>query len=465
MIDINRLQKTSGIIGNTEAIQEVLEMIVQVGPVDITVLITGESGTGKEKVAKSIHKSSKRTHEPLIIVNCGAIPEGIIESELFGHKKGAFTGAGDDRKGYFETANKGTVFLDEIGETPLETQVKLLRVLENGEFIRVGDSKTLHTDVRIIAATNKNLESLVKKGDFRQDLYYRLKTVSIHVPALRQRIEDLSLFVERFALEFTRTNDIVYRGFMPEAIRLMKQYNWPGNVRELKNFVESILVLEKGERVTSEMVERKLRPSLETALQNPHLPVLVDQSPERVENELILRQLFLLRQDVELIRKTMNKQERGNDTLHYINESVQDVPVTMEIDSQADTLIRPDAIGDMTLEDLEKEAIKRTLKFFNKNRRAAARSLGMSERTLYRKINDYGLGNFRGRMIETFITDINFTLKNRVLGEYDPRCARVAIINDKEFEMLREPELAGCEPGSLDSYKQKLDFQSNWIVE
>ena len=391
MIDINRLQKTSGIIGNTEAIQEVLEMIVQVGPVDITVLITGESGTGKEKVAKAIHKSSKRTHEPLIIVNCGAIPEGIIESELFGHKKGAFTGAGDDRKGYFETANKGTVFLDEIGETPLETQVKLLRVLENGEFIRVGDSNTLHTDVRIIAATNKNLESLVKKGDFRQDLYYRLKTVSIHVPALRQRIEDLSLFVERFALEFTRTNDIVYRGFMPEAIRLMKQYNWPGNVRELKNFVESILVLEKGERVTSEMVERKLRPSLDTGLQNPHLPVLVDQSPERVENELILRQLFLLRQDVEIIRKVMNEQEIGNDTLRYINESVQDVPVTMEIDSQVDTLIRPDAIGDMTLEDLEKEAIKRTLKFFNKNRRAAARSLGMSERTLYRKINDYGL--------------------------------------------------------------------------
>ena len=391
MIDINRLQKTSGIIGNTEAIQEVLEMIVQVGPVDITVLITGESGTGKEKVAKAIHKSSKRTHEPLIIVNCGAIPEGIIESELFGHKKGAFTGAGDDRKGYFEAANKGTVFLDEIGETPLETQVKLLRVLENGEFIHVGDSKTLYTDVRIIAATNKNLESLVKKGDFRQDLYYRLKTVSIHVPALRQRVEDLSLFVERFALEFTRTNDIVYRGFMPEAIRLMKQYNWPGNVRELKNFVESILVLEKGERVTSEMVERKLRPSLDTALQNPHLPVLVDQSPERVENELILRQLFLLRQDVELIRKIMNEQARGNDALHYINESVQDVPVTMEIDSQADTLIRPDAIGDMTLEDLEKEAIKRTLKFFNKNRRASARSLGMSERTLYRKINDYGL--------------------------------------------------------------------------
>ncbi len=400
MIDINRLQKTSGIIGNTDIIKEVLEMIIQVGPVDITTLITGESGTGKEKVAKALHKSSKRTHEPLIIVNCGAIPEGIIESELFGHKKGAFTGAGVDRKGYFETANKGTVFLDEIGETPLETQVKLLRVLENGEFIRVGDSKTLYTDVRIIAATNKNLVSLVRNGDFRQDLYYRLKTVTIHVPALRQRIEDLSLFVERFALEFTRTNDIVYRGFMPEAIKLMKQYDWPGNVRELKNFVESILVMERGERITSEMVERKLRPSLDPVLHNPHLPVLVDQSPEKAEKELILRQLFLLRQDVELIKKIMSGQTRGNDTLPYFNESVQDVPVTMEIDSQTDNLIQSDAIGDMTLEDLEKEAIKRTLKFFNNNRRDAAKSLGMSERTLYRKINDYGLERKIKRKIE-----------------------------------------------------------------
>ena len=400
MIDINRLQKTSGIIGNTDIIKEVLEMIIQVGPVDITTLITGESGTGKEKVAKALHKSSKRTHEPLIIVNCGAIPEGIIESELFGHKKGAFTGAGVDRKGYFETANKGTVFLDEIGETPLETQVKLLRVLENGEFIRVGDSKTLYTDVRIIAATNKNLVSLVRNGDFRQDLYYRLKTVTIHVPALRQRIEDWSLFVELVALEFTRTNDIVYRGFMPEAIKLMKQYDWPGNVRELKNFVESILVMERGERITSEMVERKLRPSLDPVLHNPHLPVLVDQSPEKAEKELILRQLFLLRQDVELIKKIMSGQTRGDDTLHYLKESVQDVPVTMEIDSQTDNLIQSDAIGDMTLEELEKEAIKRTLKFFNNNRRDAAKSLGMSERTLYRKINDYGLERKIKRKIE-----------------------------------------------------------------
>ena len=194
----------------------------------------------------------------MITVNCGAIPEGIIESELFGHKKGAFTGASQDRKGYFEEANKGTIFLDEIGEAPLETQVKLLRVLETGEYIRVGESKVRYTDVRVIAATNKNLSELVKTNSFRQDLYYRLKTVMIIVPALRERVEDINPLVERFALEFARSNEILYRGFMPEAIKLMKQYDWPGNVRELKNFVEKIMVLEKGERITSDMVSREL---------------------------------------------------------------------------------------------------------------------------------------------------------------------------------------------------------------
>ena len=238
MIDGDRLQKQSGIIGTSDGIRQVLDMIGQVAPVNISVLITGESGTGKELVAKAIHQSSKRNNDPLVVVNCGAIPEGIIESELFGHKKGSFTGAGEDRKGYFEEANKGTIFLDEIGETPLETQVKLLRVLESGEFMRVGEAKMRKTDVRIIAATNKDLRDLVKKGGFRQDLYFRLKTVTVHVPALRNRVEDIGPFVERFALEFTRSNDILYRGFMPDAVRVLKQYEWPGNVRELKNFVE-----------------------------------------------------------------------------------------------------------------------------------------------------------------------------------------------------------------------------------
>ena len=207
-MNIERIQKTSGMVGGSHAIHEVLDMVAQVAPIDISVLVTGESGTGKELVAKALHQHSKRSHQPLVTVNCGAIPEGIIESELFGHKKGAYTDARGDRKGYFETANKGTIFLDEIGETPLETQVKLLRVLESGEFTPVGASTSKKTDVRVVAATNKNLPELVESGKFRQDLFYRLKTVTIDVPALRNRVEDISLLVERFALEFTRANDI-----------------------------------------------------------------------------------------------------------------------------------------------------------------------------------------------------------------------------------------------------------------
>ncbi len=393
MIDLDRLQKTSGIIGNSDAIRQALEMMTQVAPVDISVLITGESGTGKEMVAKGLHKFSKRAQHEMVTVNCGAIPAGIIESELFGHKKGAYTGAGDDRKGYFETANKGTIFLDEIGETPLETQVKLLRVLESGEFMRVGDSQTRRTDVRILAATNKDLSELVQQGKFRQDLFFRLKTVTVNMPPLRQRIEDLSLLVERFALEFTRSNDIPYRGFMPEAIRRMKQYDWPGNVRELKNFVESILVMEKGERITVGMVEYKLGMSQPMG-QNQNLPMLIQQSPEQAERELILRQLLLLRQDVETIKAMIGQGGAAVQPVPFYQggDVVSDLPKEMQIDENSHHSIRDAAIGDMNLEELEKEAISRTLQHYNNNRRAAAKSLGMSERTLYRKIDQYDLG-------------------------------------------------------------------------
>ena len=392
MIDLDRLQKTTGIIGNSDAIKQALEMMGQVAPVDISVLVTGESGTGKEMVAKGLHKFSKRAQYEMVTVNCGAIPVGIIESELFGHKKGAYTGAGDDRKGYFETADKGTIFLDEIGETPLETQVKLLRVLESGEFMRVGDSQTRRTDVRILAATNKDLGDLVQQGKFRQDLFFRLKTVTVNIPPLRQRIEDLSLLVERFALEFTRSNDIPYRGFMPEAIRRMKQYDWPGNVRELKNFVESILVMEKGERITVDMVEYKLGMS-QPMSQNQNLPMLIQQSPEQAERELILRQLLLLRQDVETIKAMMGQGGAAVQPVpFYQGGDVSDLPKEMQIDENSHHSIRDAAIGDMNLEELEKEAISRTLQHFNNNRRTAAKSLGMSERTLYRKIDQYDLG-------------------------------------------------------------------------
>ena len=221
MINIEKLQKESGIIGNSDEITQVVEMVGQVAPVDISVLVLGESGSGKEIIARSIHKASKRSNQQLIIVNCGAIPEGIIESELFGHKKGSFTGAGEDRKGYFEEADKGTIFLDEIGETPLDTQVKLFRVLENGEFMRVGEAKTRKTDVRLIAATNKDLDQMVKNGDFRQDLFIDSKLLQL-LFLLRKRPQDINAFIERFALEFTRSNDIRYRGFTPDAIRILK---------------------------------------------------------------------------------------------------------------------------------------------------------------------------------------------------------------------------------------------------
>ena len=368
MIDIEKLQSRSGIIGNSDSIREVLDLIAQIAPVDITVLISGESGTGKEMVAKAIHKFSKRSQDEMITVNCGAIPAGIIESELFGHKKGSFTGANEDRKGYFETAHKGTIFLDEIGETPLETQVKLLRVLEAGEFMRVGDSKTLYTDVRVIAATNKDLSDLVKKKQFRQDLFFRLKTVQIDLPPLRNRIEDINQFVERFALEFTRENDIPYRGFIPEAIRFMKNYNWPGNVRELKNFVESILVLQKGERITLKMVEDKL--VVPQNINNDNLPVVVKQSAEQAERELILRQLLLLRQDVELIKEIVNNSKNisipsPSEMSFFPNDDHSKLSGNIEVDADGYKLVRDDAIGEMSLDDLEREAIIRTLNYFN----------------------------------------------------------------------------------------------------
>ena len=398
-VDLQRLQKQSGIIGTSEKIYEVLGMIAQVAPVDISVLVTGESGCGKEIIARSLHKHSKRSQTPMVIVNCGAIPEGIIESELFGHKKGSFTGASDDRKGYFEQANKGTIFLDEIGEAPLETQVKLLRVLETGEYMRVGDSKIRRTDVRVIAATNKNLSDLVKKNQFRQDLYYRLKTVNIHIPALRERVEDINPFVERFALEFTRSNEIRYRGFMPDAIRVMKQYDWPGNVRELKNFVEKIMVLEKGERITADMVNRELTDVInDPFMENDRLPIAINKTSEQAEIDIILRQLFSLKQDTELIRAILSSDNENS----FLNvkpilpsEDLRIIPpvadTNMEVTEDGQPLIRDDAIGEILMKDLEKEAIIRTLRFFNNNRRKTARSLGVSERTLYRKIEDYKL--------------------------------------------------------------------------
>ena len=393
-MNIELIKQKSGIIGESEEINQVLEMVSQVAGVDISFLINGESGTGKELVAKAIHTASMRSSKDLTIVNCGAIPEGIIESELFGHKKGAYTDASESRKGYFETANKGTIFLDEIGDMPLETQVKVLRVLESGEYMRVGDSISKRTDTRVIAATNKNLAKLVKEGKFRQDLYYRLKTVTINLPALRRRKNDIRLLVERFALQFSRTNKIKYKGFTPEAIKAIQKFDWPGNVRELRNFIESILILEKGERITAEIIEKQLQSEKMIEFSdNPALPVVVNQNPDQAERELILRQLLFLRQDIEEL-KLMLKQSDFSilNSPRNIDENFSNKIHDDEFDSFEDkTLLKEQAIGSFKTTDLEKEMILRTLEYFNNNRRAAAKSLGMSERTLYRKINDYGI--------------------------------------------------------------------------
>ena len=398
MSDLERVRRDSGIIGTSEGIEQVLEMIVQVAPVDISVLITGESGTGKEIVAKAIHKQSRRSSKSLVTVNCGAIPEGIIESELFGHKKGAFTGAAEDRKGYFEEADNGTVFLDEIGEMPVETQVKLLRVLESGEFMRVGDAKTRKVDVRMIAATNKNLAEESDKGRFRRDLYYRLRTVTIDVPPLRQRLEDIDLLTERFALLFSRSNDIVFRGFSSDAIRVMKQYDWPGNIRELRNFVESVILLEKGNKISSEMVLKHLEPMVGGTSSN--LPVPVDKSSGQAERELILQQLLFLRQDMREIKGLFSGgQIDRSGEVGYIDSGGGLNFSALEGD--VGNLIKSAAIGDMSVKDLEAELISRTLKKFNNNRRKTARALGISERTLYRKINDFRLEKKQKRFKDT----------------------------------------------------------------
>ena len=393
-MNIELIKQKSGIVGESEEINQVLEMVSQVASVDISVLINGESGTGKELVAKAIHTASMRSSKDLIIVNCGAIPEGIIESELFGHKKGAYTDASESRKGYFETANKGTIFLDEIGDMPLETQVKVLRVLETGEYMRVGDSISKKTDTRVIAATNKDLAKLVKEGKFRQDLYYRLKTVTINLPPLRHRKNDIRLLVERFALQFSRTNKIKYKGFTPEAIKVIHKFDWPGNVRELRNFIESILILEKGERITAEIIEKQLQSEkMMEFSDNPALPVVVNQNPDQAERELILRQLLFLRQDIEEL-KLMLKQSDFSilNSPRNIDENFSNKIHDNEFGGFEDkTLLKEQAIGSFKTTDLEKEMILRTLEYFNNNRRAAAKSLGMSERTLYRKINDYGI--------------------------------------------------------------------------
>ena len=395
MIDLEKIKRSVGIIGESDEMIEMLTLVGQISNTDISVLITGDSGSGKEMVAKAIHKNSKRKFESLIVVNCAAIPSGIIESELFGHKKGSFTGASENKKGYFESADKGTIFLDEVGELPFEIQAKLLRVIESGEFMRVGESKTNKVDVRLITATNRDLLKEVEDKKFRQDLYFRLKTINVRVPSLKEHFNDLHLYVERFSLEFTNKNDIPFKGFSSKAIAAFKRYNWPGNVRELKNVIESILVINRGDRITEDMVNMHLK--MDDINFNKSLPIHLDSDSDKLERELILKQLLYLRQDVNELKQFILGGS-GSDSIEPANPALflalpdknndnNNEPIN--INDASISGLKEDSIGEMTMIEYEREIIEKYLKKFDNNRRKTAKALNISERTLYRKLKEY----------------------------------------------------------------------------
>ncbi len=372
--DRQAFQRRHGIVGKSTEIREVVDTLMQVAPTDITVLVTGESGTGKEVFAKAIHGASLRSARKFIPVNCGAIPEGILESELFGHEKGAFTGAVETRKGYFELADGGTIFLDEIGDTPISTQVKLLRVLESGEFMRVGSSEPRTADVRVIAATNKSLEEEVRSKRFRQDLFFRLRSVNIRIPPLRDRRGDIPLLVETFlqSLAGETRKDIL---ITDDGMAALMRHSWPGNVRELRNVVESIIVLERGNVVDEHVMSKYLR-YMEEPFDDRFLPVPLGKAPEQAEREMLFRLLWEIKADLNDLRTLINELQH-RPTLS-LPPAEQQPGSTVSMD-------------EMTLRSMEEELISHMLQRFHGNRRLAAEALNISERTLYRKIKDYGL--------------------------------------------------------------------------
>lgn len=381
-MSLKNIQEKIGFYGKAAAVEELIQTIITVAPTDLSVLINGESGTGKEVVANALHELSKRNSKVMISVNCGAIPEGILESELFGHEKGSFTGAVAQKKGYFEAAHGGTIFLDEIGEMPLSTQVKLLRVLETSEFMRVGGVTTLKTDVRIVAATNKNLEKAVEEGEFRRDLFFRLKAITIPIPALRQRSEDITTLTTKFAEDYSKKNNIRFKGFAPDSIDLLVKYNWPGNVRELKNFVETAIILNRGEIVHTPYVRQALNMKDESDISG-NLPVHLNKTPEQAERELIYRTLVSLKLDISEMKRTLDILLRGTgdpSDRQYGNVH------SNEAFREAGREVLP-----TTMNDMEKKLIKETLQKYSGSRRKTALALQISERTLYRKINEYGL--------------------------------------------------------------------------
>jgi len=410
-MEIQQIKQRFGIIGNAEGLNRAIEVAAQVAPTDLSVLITGESGSGKEIFPQIIHHFSARKHGKYIAVNCGAIPEGTIDSELFGHEKGAFTGALADRKGYFEEADGGTIFLDEIGELPLSTQVRLLRVLEAGEFMKVGSSKVLKTDVRVVAATNLNISQAIEKGDFREDLYYRLNTVPIFILPLRRKKEDIYLLFRKFSSDFAERYRMPPIRLNADAQKILENYQWPGNVRQLKNITEQISVIEQ-ERIITEEVMRRYLPSEDSS----HLPALYKTKDEKNfsnEREILYQVLFDMKKDITDLKKLvfdlMENRNQPSDvkldsqifnTLYHkkvpASSNTESLP---SVNHESFTTEKHPNIEDteeyieesLSLQEKEVEFIKKALEKHRGKRKYAAAELGISERTLYRKIKEYGI--------------------------------------------------------------------------
>ena len=414
-MSLQTVKNRFGIIGNSDVLNRALDVAVQVAPTDITVLITGESGTGKENMPKIIHHYSSRKHHEYIAVNCGAIPEGTIDSELFGHEKGAFTGATDSRKGYFEVADGGTIFLDEVAELPLPTQVRLLRVLETGEYMKVGASKVKKTDVRIIAATNENVQKAIQNGKFREDLFYRLSTVPIYLAPLRERKNDIHLLFRKFSADFAEKYRMPGIRLQSEAVNSLEKYSWPGNIRQLKNVSEQISVIEKS-RDVSDIILRKYLPDIDSSR---NLPMVIDGKKEHEpisERDILYKVLFEMKQDVTEMKRVIvdllnnnnlssnEKNElitklKSSNTFDYESnfDSSNNHPIPFEekTGNQSDSSYNisyqesVEIEESLSLEEREKELIKKALQKHNGKRKNAAKELGISERTLYRKIKEF----------------------------------------------------------------------------
>lgn len=399
--EIQQVKLRFGIIGNTETLTRAIDIAIQVAPTDLSVLITGESGVGKESFPQIIHQYSRRKHGQYIAVNCGAIPEGTIDSELFGHEKGAFTGAIGERKGYFGEANGGTIFLDEVGELPLPTQARLLRVLESGEFIKVGSSKVEKTDVRIVAATNVNLSEAIANGRFREDLYYRLNTIPIQVPALRERGMDVVLLFRKFASDFAEKYRMPAIQLTDEARQALIGYYWPGNVRQLKNITEQISILETNREITSGILKTYL-PS-QPAIQLPALWGGHDQKGFENEREFLYKLLFDMKKEVNelqtMVHDLMGEKGASAKVVAPAQPPVSTISIQRVEPAHSGGNVEDDDIQDteeyieepLSLDEVEKETIQRALEKNKGKRRAAAKDLNISERTLYRKIKEYGL--------------------------------------------------------------------------